>query len=129
MHILLLGSGGREHALAWKIASSPLVTKLWCAPGNAGIAREDECVALDIADHMAVIAFCKTHEVELVVGGPGTPLAAGIVDARAARSASSRCATARPRSRLPPRKTTSAPSTTTRGRIPAAWVPIRRRRS
>ena len=84
MHILLLGSGGREHALAWKIASSPLVTKLWCAPGNAGIAREAECVALDIADHMAVIDFCKTHEVELVVVGPETPLAAGIVDDLAA---------------------------------------------
>ena len=59
MHILLLGSGGREHALAWKIAASPLVTKLWCAPGNAGIAREAECVALDIADHAAVIDFCQ----------------------------------------------------------------------
>src|ERR1700683_3080122 len=59
MHILLLGSGGREHALAWKIAASPLVTKLWCAPGNAGIAREAECVALDIADHAAVIGFCR----------------------------------------------------------------------
>jgi phosphoribosylamine--glycine ligase len=57
MNILLLGSGGREHALAWKIAASPLVTKLWCAPGNAGIAREAECVALDIADHAAVIDF------------------------------------------------------------------------
>jgi phosphoribosylamine--glycine ligase len=80
MHILLLGSGGREHALAWKIASSPLVTKLWCAPGNAGIAREAECVALDIANHQAVIDFCKTNAVELVVVGPETPLAAGIVD-------------------------------------------------
>src|SRR5215469_3957269 len=80
MHILLLGSGGREHALAWKIAASPLVTKLWCAPGNAGIAREAECVALDVADHAAVIAFCKTNKVELVVVGPETPLAAGIVD-------------------------------------------------
>lgn len=80
MHILLLGSGGREHALAWKIAASPLVTKLWCAPGNAGIAREAECVALDIADHAAVIAFCKANKVELVVVGPETPLAAGIVD-------------------------------------------------
>jgi phosphoribosylamine---glycine ligase len=80
MHILLLGSGGREHALAWKIASSPLVSKLWCAPGNAGIAREAECVALDIADHQAVIDFCKAHDVELVVVGPETPLAAGIVD-------------------------------------------------
>jgi phosphoribosylamine--glycine ligase len=80
MHILLLGSGGREHALAWKIASSPLVTKLWCAPGNAGIAREAECVALGIADHGAVIDFCKANAVELVVVGPETPLAAGIVD-------------------------------------------------
>jgi phosphoribosylamine---glycine ligase len=80
MHILLLGSGGREHALAWKIASSPLVTKLWCAPGNAGIAREAECIALDIANHRAVIDFCKANAVELVVVGPETPLAAGIVD-------------------------------------------------
>jgi phosphoribosylamine--glycine ligase len=80
MHILLLGSGGREHALAWKIAASPLATKLWCAPGNAGIAREAECVPLDIADHEAVIAFCKANAVELVVVGPETPLAAGIVD-------------------------------------------------
>ncbi|SHN68378.1 phosphoribosylamine--glycine ligase [Bradyrhizobium erythrophlei] len=80
MNILLLGSGGREHALAWKIAASPLVTKLWCAPGNAGIAREAECVALDVADHAAVIAFCQRNEVDLVVVGPETPLAAGIVD-------------------------------------------------
>src|ERR1700751_4906914 len=80
MHILLLGSGGREHALAWKIAGSPLLTKLWCAPGNAGIAREAECVALDVTNHAAVIAFCKTNAVDLVVVGPETPLAAGIVD-------------------------------------------------
>ena len=80
MNILLLGSGGREHALAWKIAASTLVTKLWCAPGNAGIAREAECVALDIADHAAVIDFCRTHAVDFVVVGPETPLAAGIVD-------------------------------------------------
>jgi phosphoribosylamine--glycine ligase len=80
MHILLLGSGGREHALAWKIASSPLVTKLWCAPGNAGIAREAECTALDIAANEAVIDFCKENAVDLVVVGPETPLAAGIVD-------------------------------------------------
>jgi phosphoribosylamine---glycine ligase len=80
MKILLLGSGGREHALAWKIAASPLVTKLWCAPGNAGIAREAECVALDIAAHAAVIDFCTANAVDLVVVGPETPLAAGIVD-------------------------------------------------
>lgn len=80
MNILLIGSGGREHALAWKIAASPLVTKLWCAPGNAGIAQEAECVALDVADHAAVIAFCKTNKIDLVVVGPEAPLAAGIVD-------------------------------------------------
>jgi phosphoribosylamine--glycine ligase len=80
MNILLLGSGGREHALAWKIAASPLLTKLWCAPGNAGIAREAECVAIDIADHAAVIDFCKASKVDFVVVGPEAPLAAGIVD-------------------------------------------------
>jgi phosphoribosylamine---glycine ligase len=84
MHILLLGSGGREHALAWKIAASPLVTKLWCAPGNAGIAREAECVALDITDHAAVIDFCQSSAVDLVVVGPDAPIAAGIVDDLAA---------------------------------------------
>ena len=70
MNILLLGSGGREHALAWKIAASPLLTKLWCAPGNAGIAREAECVALDITDHPAVIDFCQGNKVDFVVVGP-----------------------------------------------------------
>ena len=236
MNILLLGSGGREHALAWKIAASPLVTKLWCAPGNAGIAREAECVALDIADHAAVIDFCRTNAVDFVVVGPETPLAAGIVDDLAAagikafgpgkqaaqlegskgftkalctefdiptgaygrftnaadalayvraqgapivvkadglaagkgvvvamtlargrrrhrhdvrrrvrrggrrsrdRGISLRprdqflraCPTARPRSRWPPRRTTSGCSITTRDRTPAAWAPIRRRRS
>src|SRR3954463_5709326 len=80
MNILLLGSGGREHALAWKIAASPLLTKLWCAPGNAGIARDAECVALDITDHAAVIAFCQTNSVDFVVVGPDAPIAMGIVD-------------------------------------------------
>ena len=80
MNILLLGSGGREHALAWKIAASPLTTKLWCAPGNAGIAREAECVALDITDHAAVVSFCKANKLDFVVVGPEAPLVAGIVD-------------------------------------------------
>jgi phosphoribosylamine--glycine ligase len=80
MNILLLGSGGREHALAWKIAASPLVERLYCAPGNAGIGREAELVAVDPADHAAVIAFCKTQRVDLVVVGPEAPLCAGIVD-------------------------------------------------
>src|SRR5271156_6031844 len=80
MNILLLGSGGREHALAWKMAASPLTDKLYCAPGNAGIAQEAECVALDIADHAAVIAFCRGHAIDFVVVGPEAPLCAGIVD-------------------------------------------------
>jgi phosphoribosylamine--glycine ligase len=80
MNILLLGSGGREHALAWKIAASPLTDRLFCAPGNAGIAREAECVALDVADHAAVIAFCRSHKIDFVVVGPEAPLVAGIVD-------------------------------------------------
>ena len=84
MNILLIGSGGREHALAWKLAASPLLTKLWCAPGNAGIAQEAECVALDVADHAAVIKFCGDNKVDFVVVGPEAPLAAGIVDDLAA---------------------------------------------
>src|ERR1035441_9631893 len=80
MNILILGSGGREHALAWKMAASPLSEKLYCAPGNAGIAREAECVALDLADHKAVIAFCQAKKIDLVVVGPEVPLCAGIVD-------------------------------------------------
>ncbi|MBN9602274.1 MAG: phosphoribosylamine--glycine ligase [Afipia felis] len=84
MNILLIGSGGREHALAWKIAASTELTKLWCAPGNAGIAREAECIALDVGDHAAVVAFCKANKVDLVVVGPEAPLAAGIVDDLAA---------------------------------------------
>jgi phosphoribosylamine---glycine ligase len=80
MNILLLGSGGREHALAWKMAASPLTERLYCAPGNAGIAQEAECVAVDLSDHAAVVAFCREHKVDLVVVGPEAPLCAGIVD-------------------------------------------------
>ena len=80
MKILVLGSGGREHALCWKIAASPLVTKLWCAPGNGGIADDAECVAIDIADHPAVIGFCKANAVDFVVVGPDAAVAAGVVD-------------------------------------------------
>jgi phosphoribosylamine---glycine ligase len=84
MNILLLGSGGREHALAWKIASSALTDRLYCAPGNAGVAREAACVALDVADHAAVIAFCHDKSIDLVVVGPEAPLVAGLVDDLAA---------------------------------------------
>ena len=80
MNVLLLGSGGREHALAWKLAASPLLTKLYCAPGNGGIADVAECVPLAVADHTAVIRFCKDNAIDLVVVGPEAPLVAGIVD-------------------------------------------------
>jgi phosphoribosylamine---glycine ligase len=80
MNILLLGSGGREHALAWKMAASPLCDRLYCAPGNAGIAREAELVALDPADQATVIAFCQSRRIDFVVVGPEAPLCAGIVD-------------------------------------------------
>ena len=80
MNILLLGSGGREHALAWKIAASPLADRLICAPGNAGIAREAEIAALDLADHAAIVAFCRADWVDFVVVGPEAPLCAGLVD-------------------------------------------------
>jgi phosphoribosylamine--glycine ligase len=80
MKILVLGSGGREHALCWKISASPLVTKLWCMPGNAGIAKDAECVPVDIADHAAVVAFCEANSVDFVVVGPDAAIAAGVVD-------------------------------------------------
>jgi len=80
MNILLLGSGGREHALAWKMAASPLTGRLFCAAGNAGVAQEAECVALDLADHAAIITFCRANSIDFVVVGPEAPLCAGIVD-------------------------------------------------
>jgi phosphoribosylamine--glycine ligase len=80
MNILLIGSGGREHALAWKIAASPLVERVYCAPGNAGIAREAECIALDLTDHAAIIGFCEAKAIDFVVVGPEAPLVSGIVD-------------------------------------------------
>jgi phosphoribosylamine--glycine ligase len=80
MNILLIGSGGREHALAWKLAQSPLCDTLFAAPGNPGIAEESELVELDIANHAAVIAFCAGHDIGLVVVGPEAPLVDGLGD-------------------------------------------------
>ena len=81
MNVLLIGSGGREHALAWKIAQSPLLDKLFAAPGNPGIADCAECVHLDLDDFEAVISFCHVQGVTFVVVGPEAPLVAGIADA------------------------------------------------
>jgi len=81
MRVLLIGSGGREHALAWAISASPILTKLFAAAGNAGICSIADCVKLDPADHRAVVAFCKSEKIDLVVVGPEAPLVAGLVDA------------------------------------------------
>jgi phosphoribosylamine--glycine ligase len=80
MNILLLGSGGREHALAWKLAQSPLCGTLYAAPGNPGVAQHAACVALDATDHAAVILFCGAHSIGLVVVGPEAPLVDGLAD-------------------------------------------------
>ena len=80
MNVLLIGSGGREHALAWAMAASPLLTKLYCAPGNGGIRDVAECVALDPVDHGAIIAFSREKRIDFVVIGPEGPLVAGLAD-------------------------------------------------
>ncbi|KXF78397.1 phosphoribosylamine--glycine ligase [Paramesorhizobium deserti] len=80
MKVLLIGSGGREHALAWKIAASPMLDTLYCAPGNPGIADVATCVPLEVSDHAAVVAFAKEKGIDLVVVGPEAPLVAGIAD-------------------------------------------------
>ncbi len=80
MKVLLIGSGGREHALAWKIAQSPHLTKLYAAPGNPGIADHAELVSLDIDSHDAVVSFCKENDIHFVVVGPEAPLVAGLAD-------------------------------------------------
>ena len=80
MNVLLIGSGGREHALAFALARSPLLTKLYAAPGNPGVGKLAELVSIKVSDHEAVIAFCKSHAIGFVVVGPEAPLVAGLVD-------------------------------------------------
>ncbi|GAA0324227.1 phosphoribosylamine--glycine ligase [Sphingomonas oligophenolica] len=80
MNVLLIGSGGREHALAWRLAQSPRLGKLYAAPGNPGIAAHAELVALDPADHRDVINFCHRNSIGLVVIGPEAPLVDGLAD-------------------------------------------------
>ncbi|UKV15284.1 phosphoribosylamine--glycine ligase [Thalassospiraceae bacterium SW-3-3] len=81
MKVLVVGGGGREHALCWAIAKSPRLTKLWCAPGNAGIADSAECVAISDSDIDGLVKFATDNAVDLVVVGPEAPLVAGLVDA------------------------------------------------
>src|SRR5215475_5771188 len=80
MRILVIGSGGREHALTWKLRQSPHVDQIFCAPGNAGIGEIAENVAIPVSDFTALVRFAKETRVELTVVGPDDPLAAGIVD-------------------------------------------------
>jgi phosphoribosylamine--glycine ligase len=80
MNILILGGGGREHALAWAFAQNPKCDRLFCAPGNAGIAEEATCVALDVLDGAAVLDFCRRESIDFVMVGPEAPLAAGVAD-------------------------------------------------
>lgn len=80
MNVLIVGNGGREHALAWKIGASPRVSQVYVAPGNAGTAIDAVNVPIDVTDSAAVIKFCRDHNVDLVVVGPEAPLVAGLVD-------------------------------------------------
>jgi phosphoribosylamine--glycine ligase len=80
MKVLIVGGGGREHALAWSIAGSPLLERLWCAPGNAGIAREAECVGISASDIDGLVKFARDEGIDFVVVGPEAPLVAGLVD-------------------------------------------------
>lgn len=81
MKILIVGGGGREHAIAWKLAKSPKVEKMYCAPGNAGIAEVAECVNIGVMEFDKLVTFAKEHEIDLTVVAPDDPLAAGAVDA------------------------------------------------
>ena len=80
MNVLVVGGGGREHALVWKIAQSPLVEKIYCAPGNPGISAHAECVDIGVMNFHALLEFVREHDIALTVVGPEDPLAAGIVD-------------------------------------------------
>src|SRR5437762_6365665 len=91
MRILVIGSGGREHALVWKLAQSPRVTQMWCAPGNAGISMEllsnpdalhprVECVPVGAEELPKLLAFAQEKQIDLTVVGPDNPLALGVVD-------------------------------------------------
>jgi len=81
MNVLLIGSGGREHALAWKLAQSPKMKTLYCAPGNAGIAQVAECVNIGVGDQAGILEFCKVNDIGFVVVGPEQPLVGGLADA------------------------------------------------
>ena len=80
MHVLVIGSGGREHALCWGVARSSLATRLSCCPGNGGIANLAECVDISLEDFDAIVAHCHRETVDFVIVGPEVPLVGGLVD-------------------------------------------------
>src|ERR1700748_1957591 len=80
MNVLLIGSGGREHALAWALSTSPLLTKLYCAPGNAGIAQVAECVPIAAMDFANLVGCEKEKKINIVVIAPESPLVGGLWD-------------------------------------------------
>ena len=80
MNILIIGGGGREHAIAWSLSKDPRVQKIWCAPGNGGIAQIAECLPIKATDLDAILAFCAEKRPDLVVVAPDDPLALGLVD-------------------------------------------------
>ncbi|TLM98042.1 phosphoribosylamine--glycine ligase, partial [bacterium] len=81
MNVLVVGGGGREHAMVWKLKQSPRVSRIYCAPGNAGIARDADCVNISAEDVPALLAFAQKEGIDLTVVGPEAPLTQGIVDA------------------------------------------------
>ncbi len=80
MKVLVVGGGGREHTIVWKLAQSPRITKLYCAPGNGGISRIAECVPIKAMDLDGIVTFSKENNIDMVVVAPDDPLAAGLVD-------------------------------------------------
>ena len=91
MKVLIVGSGGREHAIAWSVAKSDKVDKIYCAPGNAGIAEYAECVAIGAMEFDKLVAFAKEKEIDLTIVGMDDPLVGGIVDAFEAKNGSTIC--------------------------------------
>jgi phosphoribosylamine--glycine ligase len=121
MKVLLVGGGGREHALAWALSASSLLTRLWCAPGNAGIAELAECVPISAEDVPALVGFAKAQAVDLVVVGPEAPLTLGLADACA--GAGLRCfGPSAAAAKLEGSKTFTREVTTTAGVPGAEWA-------
>src|SRR5438046_2444267 len=129
MRVLVIGKGGREHALVWKLAQSPRVERVFCAPGNAGTAEDGVNVAVEPTDIDYLLKFAKKEAIGLTVVGPEEPLARGVVDAfQQAGLRTFGPARAGPCCRCNRRRTTRRRATATPAPTPAAWAPTARRR-